>query len=369
MTTPTQAAVLAAINEIDRSRNDSPERACGYYIQELLDTQREQDAKTIAELTEKNKSATEAFERFRAGLEESLVNLASANSKVAELQINLRNVTACYEEAVGQVAELTKRVEELESRERQLIEDWYTNRSALEDTLHHFKQASYKAEAAVAEMRDVLERIANIRSICHTERELVIYAVQWSKSALRKVPTPPVDLELLKADHKRMEWIEKEKHCVEWLCGDKPNDPGYCCVDIESQDWNRYKFPTAREAIDDRIRREEVKPCATNRLTSSPAEPLYSAESTATKTVASESAPTSNPEAREDLWDKDMPITEGEWWIISSETDYEPECVTIRRNDGALWVDSEIGSYPLETFHANLIDIHWRPKRKQAHQG
>jgi flagellar motility protein MotE (MotC chaperone) len=144
MSTPSQAAFQAAINEINRTVAEEPHRPFGYYVQELLDTQREQDAKRIEELEDTIEQWKEASGLLCGGDPDGV--------KPYMLQADLQKRDE-------EVTELTKRVEELEASEKRIIEDWHTNRAALEESLHHFKQEFYKAEASVAEMFSILRRV------------------------------------------------------------------------------------------------------------------------------------------------------------------------------------------------------------------
>lgn len=60
-------------------------------------------------------------------------------------------------------------------------------------------------------------------------------------------------------------------------------------------------------------------------------------------------------------WQTAPPTTPGTWQIACDETDYEPQPVRVFDQAGELWVDDPVvGSYPLDVYHFNLIDLRWR---------
>jgi len=60
-------------------------------------------------------------------------------------------------------------------------------------------------------------------------------------------------------------------------------------------------------------------------------------------------------------WSTDIPKTIGLWEIRCEETNLQAARVAITNRGAALYVhDSEIGIYPLKTYHENLINLHWR---------
>ncbi|MBE7157223.1 MAG: hypothetical protein INR62_02085 [Rhodospirillales bacterium] len=61
-------------------------------------------------------------------------------------------------------------------------------------------------------------------------------------------------------------------------------------------------------------------------------------------------------------WQTTPPTAPGPWQIACAETDYEPQPVRVFDQAGELWVDDPVvGSYPLDVYHYNLIDLRWRP--------
>ncbi len=69
--------------------------------------------------------------------------------------------------------------------------------------------------------------------------------------------------------------------------------------------------------------------------------------------------------ANKEAWQPTLPDDAGDWEMKCSESDFEPEVVTIFQQDGALWViDPHVGTSPLDHYHGNLCQVGWR---KVAH--
>jgi hypothetical protein len=154
MTTPTQAEKQTLEKII---RNNRPGIAA-HQIWRMLDTQREQDAKTIAELTEKldflkSKGLTVGKMKTSDKPEPYWVYVIEPESELCDLHHVHRSIDAeiARDAALAKVAELTKRAEELELG-LAVVE-------AAKKSEFNKRQA---AEAAVAEMRDVLDELVHI---------------------------------------------------------------------------------------------------------------------------------------------------------------------------------------------------------------
>ena len=60
-------------------------------------------------------------------------------------------------------------------------------------------------------------------------------------------------------------------------------------------------------------------------------------------------------------WQTAPPNTPGTWQIACDESDYEPQPVRVFDQAGELWMDDPaVGTYPLDVYHHNLINLRWR---------
>jgi hypothetical protein len=62
-----------------------------------------------------------------------------------------------------------------------------------------------------------------------------------------------------------------------------------------------------------------------------------------------------------DGWQTTPPNAAGVWEMRCNESDFKSLLMTIEDRDGELWaLDDLIGPYPLDLFHAGLIELRWR---------
>lgn len=62
-------------------------------------------------------------------------------------------------------------------------------------------------------------------------------------------------------------------------------------------------------------------------------------------------------------FDPNPPTEPGAYLIVCGETDFDPSEVVVYMREGELWVNCpDVGEYPVDVYHSNLIDCAWRKK-------